>query len=349
MRSRTVNCHPVHAHGHDQAERINPPTHTYTYHVYIHTYTAELQTAIASMHTDMTKLNELIGKNQEMFEKLEGNTFTLEADFSNSLKDLEEDAIRIESTVRSTLDQKERIKEELIEMERVIMETERKIELEKEMQSAYMQKDEGSEVMIGMKREIHRMQLRYAQLMRRQEELMVEMERAIFKRDAISTRGKIKQVTQSRAGTHADVKKMVADLGKRVSENEGEISRYDKQIRQLDAEGKELGKRMEEAGASVKEAQREEDELHQSMHQIDKRKAALKDEIYSLQRMVKRYQALEQGRYEAKNRDEVAASLQRAQDRRAQLLGIMQQLTDTHPELEASLGVFFEAQQQPVR
>ena len=51
---------------------------------------------------------------------------------------------------------------------------------------------------------------------------MVEMERAIFKRDAISTRGKMKQTSQSRAGTHADVKKMVADLSKRVSENESE-------------------------------------------------------------------------------------------------------------------------------
>ncbi|KAJ1468884.1 hypothetical protein T484DRAFT_2216443 [Baffinella frigidus] len=44
-----------------------------------------------------------------------------------------------------------------------------------------------------MKREIHRMQLRYSQLMRRQEELMAEMERAIFKRDSIAIRGKAKQ------------------------------------------------------------------------------------------------------------------------------------------------------------
>ena len=34
---------------------------------------------------------------------------------------------------------------------------------------------------------------RYSQLMRRQEELMVEMERAIFKRDSISVRGKLQQ------------------------------------------------------------------------------------------------------------------------------------------------------------
>jgi hypothetical protein len=42
---------------------------------------------------------------------------------------------------------------------------ERKMELEKETQSAYLQKDDGSDVMTGMKREIHRMQLRYSQVL----------------------------------------------------------------------------------------------------------------------------------------------------------------------------------------
>lgn len=303
----------------------------------------ELQASIQLMHTDMSKLNELIGKNQDMYDKIEGNTFTLEADFANSLKDLEEDAIKIESQIRQILEHKEGLKEELVETERVIMQTERKIELEKEMQAAYLQKDEGSEVMIGMKREIHRMQLRYSQLMRRQEELMIEMERAIFKRDSINVRGKV--MAQSKAkqgGSQMDVKKLITDLGKRVVENENDISRYDKQIKQLDAEGKDLGRRMEEAGASVKEVQREEDQLHTQMHMIDKRKQALKEEIYSLQRMVKRYGALEQGKYEAKAPEEVKEGLEKARERRGVLVGIMEGLLGQHPELEAELGPILE-------
>ena len=51
-----------------------------------------------------------------------------------------------------------------MEKERIIMVLERKMELEKETQAAYLQKDEGSDVMVGMKREIHRMQLRYSQV-----------------------------------------------------------------------------------------------------------------------------------------------------------------------------------------
>eukprot|EP00960_Hanusia_phi_P018483 544942-Hanusia_phi.AAC.2 len=47
----------------------------------------------------MSKLNELIGLNQKNFSTLEGDNFTLETDFVNTLKDLEESAIRIETQV----------------------------------------------------------------------------------------------------------------------------------------------------------------------------------------------------------------------------------------------------------
>ena len=40
-----------------------------------------------------------------------------------------------------------------------------------------------------MQREIHRMRLRYAQLQRRQEQMITEMERAVYKRDNIEAKG----------------------------------------------------------------------------------------------------------------------------------------------------------------
>ncbi|KAJ1468885.1 hypothetical protein T484DRAFT_2216450 [Baffinella frigidus] len=112
------------------------------------------------MHTDMARLNELIGKSQDSRQTAEGANFTLETDFSNTLKDLEESAIRLEAQVRGGFEEKERRKEELVDKEREIMVMERKIELEKETQSAYLKKDDGGDVITGMKREIHRMQLR---------------------------------------------------------------------------------------------------------------------------------------------------------------------------------------------
>ncbi len=223
--------------------------------------------------------------------------------------------------VRSAVEGKERVAGELLEVERQIMATERKLELEKELQAAYGAKDEGEDVMAGMKKEIHRMELRYAQLMRRQEELMVEMERSIFKRDMIGMRGKIQQGggAGGKGSTKGDVKKVVADLAKRAADMEAEVGRYERQIRELDEEGRLVGQGMEETGASIKELQREEEEVHRHMYALDRRKKALKEDVYRHQKMAKRYQALQAGPYEPKDPAEVDTGLARAQERRALL------------------------------
>eukprot|EP00961_Rhodomonas_salina_P266639 3603521-Rhodomonas_salina.2 len=85
---------------------------------------------------------------------------------------------------------------------------------------------------------------------------MVDMERAIFKRDAIGIRGKLKQhQAKTQGGTRAELKRVVADLTRRVADMEGEVSKYDKQARALDQQGKELAVHLEEAGAMVREVQ----------------------------------------------------------------------------------------------
>ena len=69
------------------------------------------------------------------------------------------------------------MEEEAIEAEKQIMLWERKIHLEREMQQA-LDPSVGELETSAMKKEIHRMQLRLEQLKRRQEQIIVEMERA---------------------------------------------------------------------------------------------------------------------------------------------------------------------------
>jgi len=289
------------------------------------------------MHSDMARLNEMIGKSQESRKEAEGANFSLETDFTNTLKDLEEVAIRLENQVKAAYREKERVKDELVEKEREIMVLERKIELEKETQAAYLKKDEGGDVINGMKREIHRMQLRYSQLMRRQEELMAEMERAIFKRDSIAIRGKAKQ--QMRGGdTKADLRKMLADMGKRAKDLELETQRHERSVRQLDEEGRQVGQRMEEAGVAVREVQREEEDLQEQMFRIDRDKRRLKEEAYALQRLAKRYEALARGQADPPaDPAEVEAGLQAAGERGAALQRVAARLAGADERLAAAL------------
>eukprot|EP00802_Teleaulax_amphioxeia_P002613 Tamp_02616.p1 GENE.Tamp_02616~~Tamp_02616.p1 ORF type:complete len:923 (-),score=491.61 Tamp_02616:1452-3851(-) len=301
----------------------------------------ELKKSIALMHNDMSKLNQLIGANHKSLSTLEGDNFTLETDLTNTLKDLEEAAIKLETQVRSTLEHKERVKEELVEKERIIMVLERKTELEKETQAAYVQKEDGADVMSGMKREIHRMQLRYSQLMRRQEELMVEMERAIFKRDAIGLRGKLKQAhakSGTGGGTKGDLRRMVQELSKRVKDLEAEIARHDTDIKQLGGQERELGLRMDEAGAAIREVQMQDDDILRQMYVMDREKERLKNEVYAEHKMAKRYQGLERGMYQARDPAEVEQGLATAEERGNALRAVAQRLSATDQRLAASLA-----------
>lgn len=64
---------------------------------------------------------------------------------------------------------------EIIEAEREIMLWERKIQLEREMHEV-LDPEAGQDVVSAMKKEIHRMELRYADLMKIQERLIQVLE-----------------------------------------------------------------------------------------------------------------------------------------------------------------------------
>merc|ERR1712036_68312 len=95
---------------------------------------------------------------------------------------------------------------DIVEAERQVMLWERKIHLEREMQEA-LDPSVGQVESTAMKKEIHRMELRLDQLKRRQEQMIMEMERAIYKRDAIQMKNESKA-----AMTAANLKRQVASL-----------------------------------------------------------------------------------------------------------------------------------------
>merc|ERR1711998_400444 len=104
---------------------------------------------------------------------------------------------------------------DVVEAEKQIMLIEKKIALERETQAA-LNPEVGAAEVRAMQREIHRMRLRYAQLQRRQEQMVAEMERAIYKRDNIEAKGKTSSQKKGAPPTHAVLAKQVNDLSKRL-------------------------------------------------------------------------------------------------------------------------------------
>lgn len=140
--------------------------------------------------------------------------FTMETDFAEKLKELQRNSEQMEKDIVECKEQKNQLLEDILEAERQVMLWEKKILLEKETQEALDPEYGQAEVAgawrlfsvwffstqlqvslkillqfeTGMKKEIHRMELRLRQLTTKQEEMMQEMERAIEKKSAIETK-----------------------------------------------------------------------------------------------------------------------------------------------------------------
>merc|ERR1712066_310888 len=92
----------------------------------------------------------------------------------------------------------------------------------------------------AMKKEIHRMELRLDQLKRRQEQIIMEMERAIHKRDSIALKYEPKAKKSKQAATTANLKRQVQSLRNNLrlcntanSEIEQKISQHEAELQQL--------------------------------------------------------------------------------------------------------------------
>lgn len=143
-----------------------------------------LQRGIGVMHSGTSKLNQLIAENKKLIETLTNDNFHAEVDFMEKLKELEKESDSLTAKKEELKAEKDRLFEDIVETERQIMLWEKKIQLERETQAA-LDPEYGQPEIRGMKKEIHRMELRLGQLQRQQEKMIQEMERTIAKVESI--------------------------------------------------------------------------------------------------------------------------------------------------------------------
>merc|ERR1719316_1207221 len=133
---------------------------------------------------DMDRINSNIVNNDTKSKDLSNNNAMMETEFVAKLKEIETQCLAMEAQVANVKEEKSAMSNDIVEAERQVLLWERKIALEKEMQSA-LDPNVGAAETSAMTKEIHRMELRLDQIKRRQESMLMEMERAIHKRDAI--------------------------------------------------------------------------------------------------------------------------------------------------------------------
>eukprot|EP00741_Cyanophora_paradoxa_P005130 tig00000863_g4972.t1 len=301
----------------------------------------ELQSGIRQMHTEMARLNDLLAKHNNQQETLVDANFTLENDFARRLKELEVDSIKLEAQINGLRDEKQRILNEIIEFERQATVWERKIQLERETSEA-LDPEVGTEMAQSMRREIHRMKLRFSDLLKTQEHLIKDIEQSIYKRDAIASKGRA--ATKTPGLTQGALKKTLEQLVKKIKEAEAEAAATERAIRSLDSDRSALARQIEELARSCDTLKVREDE---SVRMIDKYmgdKLRNLADITRLQRMAKQVQAAKEGKYTSDITPErISAEITTQAARMGKLKSIIAILRQQHPNVEPQLSHLSES------
>lgn len=222
---------------------------------------AELDKATQRMHADLTRLNTAIAKNTALSQALAEDARNLETAAMCGLRAAEEESASLENKLDEVIEEKRAAIAEIMERERQIVLWERKIQLERETQAA-LDPDVGTDVIAGMRTEIRRMEIRQGELLRAQERLMVEMERAISKREGLGTRSTvaITRVGQKAPEVSEDsLRKACNDLRRSVRETERETQLAEQRIAEMEEQRARLGTQLDLEGHNVADLRRMEE------------------------------------------------------------------------------------------
>lgn len=179
---------------------------------------------LKSMHVDISRLNELIGRHTTRQSELSNEISIRKMKFEEEIDSLSNRLVHTQDKIKVIHETKTKTLDDIINEEKEILRLQKNIDLEKEMQAA-LNSSETAEEIKGMEKEIQRMRHRLEQINRQQEKLLRDIETVIARRSDITV--KYDQCKTKRNDsklyispiTFADVKKKCSEFTK-LDENQ---------------------------------------------------------------------------------------------------------------------------------
>lgn len=189
----------------------------------------------------MNKLNDGLAVNNEKRGKLLNENVNIESEFGQKLKDLERESVTLEVQIDALREEKADLLNQIIECERQILLWERNYQLEREMQDA-LDPNVGQSEIEDLKKEIHRMELKYNSIKKAQDEIQVEMIRAAKKKESIQVKSmkkpsvekpakdpensnQLKKVVQNLKQTYNKIVKNIQDIDRNINTKQQELEK----------------------------------------------------------------------------------------------------------------------------
>lgn len=301
------------------------------------------------LQKDTAKLNSLISQNHDQEGNLQNANYLLETECVEELKEMEKECVSLQGQVADVKMSKDKVLDEILEMERQALLWEKKITLDKEMKEA-LDPTVGQKETESMEHEIHRMQLRLEALKREQERLSSEMERAIHKRATIATRYANKQPkvghsttmlartatvkpTDVKEQTQASLKKRIGNLKRDSRLLAEETQQYNMKIEEHRAQLHELTSELERMTSHYGETEDISHTLQSEINDLLYQKQLYQERIGYRQKYQKRLRELSQMGVELSQNMQVERRLLSANQSLDNVKEIISDLQEMHPHL----------------
>jgi chromosome segregation ATPase len=292
-----------------------------------------LRLDVKQLQYEMDKLNTSIASHGKKQDDLTNTNQNMETEFVRKLKEIEQNCLETENEVDTIKLEKDAMMEEIVEAERQVMLWERKIHLEKEMQEA-LDPSVGQAETTTMKKEIHRMELRYEQLKRRQDQMIQEMERVIHKRDAIQLKYEPKAQQDPNSGMQ--IKRQLTSLRSNLKLAMQSAQETENRTRQREDDLKVLQDNVGQITQETQDLERstEEVQLEASLREVQR--ASLATQVGHLDREAATFeQVLQDGAGLPANRAEaIRAQVREADGMRRRLDEVLNQVADAYPQYD---------------
>ncbi|GAB1606240.1 coiled-coil domain-containing protein 40-like, partial [Argonauta hians] len=305
----------------------------------------ELERSMKNCLNTVVKLNGLIHKELNLAEDTGHNVSMMEKDFILTLQEEKSNLVELQTKLEQVKEEKEELLQRILETDQDIMLLERKIQLLKETRSAVDADFQQGEIS-SMKTEIHRMEMRYSQLMKHQNTMIQDTERFLLRRDNIDTLGEVKDARKTL--TKGRLTSIINDTKRKIRSTQKETARLNQELESLLGEQNKYTESIEVVEETCNEYCATLEYIRGQVKRCMNTKYKKLSDLVLEQRHTKYYDQLKQNRYKmlCATKEAHRAERTRQLDRVASLNVILEQLLQQYPAAHPALERLVSALQE---
>ncbi|KAG8316332.1 hypothetical protein J6590_052543 [Homalodisca vitripennis] len=310
-----------------------------------------IQHLVSSLEKRLTGLNLQCSERKGYKENLNNLNLAAQNQLICDLKDAEVKALTLQEDMCYLEIEKEELRGEIVQAQRDLLAWERKLQMATEVkQNIDKSKAEGGEIAV-MKSEIHRMEVRYAQLQKVQEKLAHDMEMCISRRDGIVelAQAREKRSTKRALYTRQQFLKKLDDLQTKIKQTNSELKSVDKTYNSSDDHMHELTDRKQYKRNQLSELQGAVSQMQAQLAEGQLHRQKNLEMLVRKQRKARQYGELKAGRYSLQFRQESVLELETQKQKavNSDLVSIVESINTDFPILSTPITQILNTLRSP--